>query len=591
MRVKEAGSDVVAPIVKGTVMAARPLSFLAVLALLFAVGSSAAAAPVSADTAVSGDLAFRVERLAGPDRYATAAAVSKRFFGAGVPVAVVSTGLDFPDGLAAGPAAARWGGPVLLTSPTALPSSTRTELVRLRPGRIVVTGSSATVSEAVVAELRGLTAGTVTRIAGPDRYVTAASVSAAAFPPGTQLAFVATGENFPDALSGGAAAAVMSAPVLLTRNTTLPPSTRAELVRLAPSRIIVLGSSGTITDAVAAELGRIATVERIAGPNRYATATAVSARFFGTARPGVMVATGVNFPDAMSAGAAATVIRGPMLLTATSALPAGVPEEVARLAPQTAYLLGSSATVGIGVAQDVQRVRGVCWSGRAVPSSTVEVISQVSGTTSPKVAFTLDMGGRLDGATAIVDYLVANQVCTTFFPTSVMASTTQGRAVMAKIAAHPELFEVGNHTVHHCDLVAGGGGSPSSAPCAVPMTTTFVRSEIAGAEATLRTLSGGMPIRPYWRPPYGSHNSTVRSIAAGVGYPKTVMWNRDTIDWSEATTTSQIVSRATSPLPSSGTIILAHLGGYRTGEALPQIVATLRSAGYTLTTVSDMRDG
>src|SRR5690606_26363492 len=108
---------------------------------------------------------------------------------------------------------------------------------------------------------------------------------------------------------------------------------------------------------------------------------------------------------------------------------------------------------------------GVCWSGRATTPGTAEVLSQVSGTTSPKVAFTLDMGGRLTGATQIVDYLVANQVCTTFFATSVMAATTEGRAVMAKIAAHPELFEVGNHTVAHCDLVNGGGGSPSSAPC------------------------------------------------------------------------------------------------------------------------------
>jgi len=279
-----------------------------------------------------------------------------------------------------------------------------------------------------------------------------------------------------------------------------------------------------------------------------------------------------------------------MLLTRPGALPATVSAEVARLTPQRAYLLGSAPTVDIGVAQDVQRVRGVCWSGRATTPGTSEVITQVSGTTSPKVAFTLDMGGRLTGATQIVDYLLANQVCTTFFPTSIMAATTEGRAVMARIAAHPELFEIGNHTVSHCDLVAGGGGSPSSAPCNRAMTTSFVRSEIVNADTALRSLSG-MPVRPYWRPPYGSHNATVRSIAAGAGYTKTVMWNRDTIDWDPATTTAQIVSRSTSPLPPSGTIVLAHLGGYRTAEALPQVVTTLRNAGYTLTTVSDMRDG
>ena len=572
-------------------MNVRRLATLAVLAVVWTLGASTATAAISPPiVTATGDLAFRVERLAGPDRYATAAAVSRQFFSPGAPVAVISTGTNFPDGLAAGPAAARWGGPVLLTQPTILPAATRTELVRLRPARIVVTGSSAVVSDTVMAELGSLTPGTVTRIAGPDRYATAAALSASSFPAGAALAFVATGLLFPDALSAGAAAAVHQAPVLLTGSTTLPAATRTELVRLNPDRIIVLGSAGAVSNDVAAQLGQIATVERVGGTDRYGTATMVSARFFGVSRPGVMIATGLNFPDAMAASAAAVVTRGPILLSPVNALPAGVQTEVARLTPQRAYLLGSAAVVGIGVAQDVQRIRGACWSGRAVTPGTSEVMTTVSGTTSPKVAFTLDMGGRLTGATQIVDFLVANQVCTTFFPTSIMAATTEGRAVMAKIAAHPELFEVGNHTVSHCDLVAGGGGSPSAAPCNRTMTTTFVRSEIVNAETTLRSLSG-MPIRPYWRPPYGSHNATVRSIASGVGFTKTVMWNRDTIDWDPATTTSQIVSRSTSPLPPSGSIILAHLGGYNTGAALPQVVTTLRNAGYTLTTLSDMRDG
>lgn len=69
------------------------------------------------------------------------------------------------------------------------------------------------------------------------------------------------------------------------------------------------------------------------------------------------------------------------------------------------------------------------------------------------------------------------------------------------------------------------------------------------------------------------------------------MWNRDTIDWHPDTTTTQIVNRVVNPLPPNGTIVLAHLGGYRTLDALPSIVRTLRANGYTLTTVSDMRDG
>src|SRR5690606_13708665 len=139
-------------------------------------------------------------------------------------------------------------------------------------------------------------------------------------------------------------------------------------------------------------------------------------------------------------------------------------------------------------------------------------------------------GGRLDGATQILDYLGEDQVCTTFFPTRIVANSAEGRPMTAETAAHPELFEIGNHTAHHCDLVNGGGGSPSGAPCQVAMTRSFVQHELTDAETVLESLAG-MPANPYWRPPFGSHNATVRGWLADVGYTKTVYWSRDTIDW------------------------------------------------------------
>jgi peptidoglycan-N-acetylglucosamine deacetylase len=90
---------------------------------------------------------------------------------------------------------------------------------------------------------------------------------------------------------------------------------------------------------------------------------------------------------------------------------------------------------------------------------------------------------------------------------------------------------------------------------------------------------------------YESHNAFVRDNAAAVGYTKTMMWNRDSIDWDPDRTTSQIVSWVTNTLfPLDGTIVLFHLGGYRTLDALPQIVSTLRSHGYVAITVPEMLD-
>jgi hypothetical protein len=90
----------------------------------------------------------------------------------------------------------------------------------------------------------------VDRIGGADRYATAAAVSSWTFAAGVPIAFIATGANFPDALAGAAAAGVLGGPVLLTTRDGLPAVTAAELTRLRPARIIVLGGSGVVSDAV-----------------------------------------------------------------------------------------------------------------------------------------------------------------------------------------------------------------------------------------------------------------------------------------------------------------------------------------------------
>ncbi|MEO7332302.1 MAG: LysM peptidoglycan-binding domain-containing protein, partial [Gemmatimonadales bacterium] len=102
-----------------------------------------------------------------------------------------------------------------------------------------------------------------------------------------------------------------------------------------------------------------------------------------------------------------------------------------------------------------------CRAGNRAPAGNAETFSTVPGA-GHAVALTLDMGGRLDPGLQILDLLIANGVCATIFPTGAMAQTPAGQQVMAVIRAHPELFEIGNHTMHHCNLVSGGGASPTS---------------------------------------------------------------------------------------------------------------------------------
>lgn len=296
------------------------------------------------------------QRLAGPDRYATAAAVSRAIYPSGVPVVYIARGDKFPDALAAGPAAAADGGPVLIVRPNRLPSPIADELSRLAPQRIVVVGGEDAISPDMFDVLAGFqTGGGITRVGGTDRYDTAARVSGATFAPGAPV-YVATGEAFPDALAGGAAAARDGAPMLLTQPTHLPEPTRAELERLAPSRIVVLGGSGAVDDAVAAELAAYTGggIERVAGADRYGTAIAV-ARTFGTAEA-AFLATGRNFPDALSAIAPAARLGAPVLLTEGIFVPMrdDVEATFGALAPASIHVVGGGAVVQNSVVLEVQ---------------------------------------------------------------------------------------------------------------------------------------------------------------------------------------------------------------------------------------------
>lgn len=289
-----------------------------------------------------------VSRIAGADRYATAAAISRATFSPGVAVAYVATGANYPDALAGGAAAATVGAPILLTQAGSLPAATAGELGRLKPGRIVVLGGAAVVSSSVLAQLDPYTAGSVTRLAGADRFATAAAVSAATFGRGVSIAYVATGANYPDALAAIPLAARTGSPLLLTHGSGAPAATTRELQRLAPGRIVVLGGTGVVSDAVLRQLDpyTAGSVTRIAGADRYATAAAIGAAF-GTGRPATYLATGTAYPDALAGGPAAARRDAPLLLVAPDRLPAPTAAQLDRIRPGRLVVLG-----GLGAVRD-----------------------------------------------------------------------------------------------------------------------------------------------------------------------------------------------------------------------------------------------
>jgi putative cell wall-binding protein len=290
-------------------------------------------------------------RLAGVDRFATAVEVSQAVYPNGAGVVYLAAGYNFPDALAAGPAAAAEGGPVLLASLDVIPAATRNELVRLDPATVVILGGDTALTSNIDAQLAALLpTATIDRRGGATRYETAVEVSRRAFPNGADTVYVTTGETFPNALSGAPAAVHAGGPLLLVRPDSLPAAVAAELARLAPSRIEVVAGPGLVSDAVLAQLQTIAPAHRVFGPDRYSSAAAASQGAFPDGAGTVYIATGTNYPDALTGGAATAAAHGPILLVQQNSIPAVIAAELTRLSPTRIVILGGPAAVSSAVA-------------------------------------------------------------------------------------------------------------------------------------------------------------------------------------------------------------------------------------------------
>ncbi len=198
---------------------------------------------------------FEVERIAGSDRYETSAEIAEKLKEKGVNKVLIATGKNFPDALAAAPYAAKQNAAILLTDPNNLPASTRDAIIFLGAKDVTILGSTAAVSQNVEDQLKAMGL-SVSRIAGSDRYETAVKIAEKMT---SSKLIIATGENFPDALAGGAFAIKQDAIILLVRKDQVPQSVRNYLAARegAFTDVWILGGEPAVSSQVEAEIGQI----------------------------------------------------------------------------------------------------------------------------------------------------------------------------------------------------------------------------------------------------------------------------------------------------------------------------------------------
>jgi putative cell wall-binding protein len=262
-------------------------------------------------------------RIAGAERIDTA--VQSSFFLDGGATSVVLARDDaYPDALGGAALAAAKGGPLLLTAPAALDPRTLAEIQRVLPpgGTVYLLGGLSALSQAVA---NAITAAgyTVVRYAGVDRFDTSLQIVQQGLG-NPNTVFLTTGNNFPDALTSGAAAAHTNGGVLLTNGAQLTANVSAYLTAHAGDTVYAVGGPAAAADPKATP---------IVGTDRYDTGVKVATTFFNP--PDTFgVASGVNYPDALAGGATMAESDSPLLLTDPNTLSA----------PTAAYLTANKAS-------------------------------------------------------------------------------------------------------------------------------------------------------------------------------------------------------------------------------------------------------
>lgn len=311
------------------------------------------------------------------DALLQAVSMSRFVFPAGTAEhAIVARRDDFADALS-GSALSFGAGPILYTDRTGpLAKPTADELRRvLEPGATVyLLGGTAALPPTIEAEVRAL-GFEPRRLAGTTREGTGAVVADEVVRRITELQFdppdgvlLATGRNWPDAVTAGSFGAWDGYPVLLTEPGGLSPETRDALARLRPARLYVVGGTAVIGDGVAAAAAAAAgtsDVVRLAGVDRAGTAVAVAQRFVEEFREqtGIdpVLAVGVNlrrsdaFAHVLSAVPAIGAFSG-VFLPVEGAGGDTVPGAVVGLACRLSPIRGIVAGEG-DVVKDAAKVR------------------------------------------------------------------------------------------------------------------------------------------------------------------------------------------------------------------------------------------
>ena len=252
----------------------------------------------------------KINRIGGNNRISTAINLSRNYFDHANTLVLVNS-KEYPDSLTAAPLAKALKAPILLNDSNRLDTQVKNEIRRLGVKKVILVGGNNSLAIGIEKDLKIMNL-ELSRIAGKDRYDTSARLAKqlVKLTGYSDRAIVASGENFPDALTASSIAAKDDLPVLLVKSTSIPYYIDEVMKDMGIKKTILVGGNKSIGKNIESELRA---EYRIAGKNRYETANLV--REYGYKKPKkIFLTTGESFADALVSSALAAMENAPIQL-------------------------------------------------------------------------------------------------------------------------------------------------------------------------------------------------------------------------------------------------------------------------------------
>ncbi len=538
-----------------------------IISLLF-IATKVSAAPVQ-------------KRFGGSDRYATSINVCKNNWDKS-DYAVLVSGEGFADALCAAPLAKKFDAPIILTNGKVLSNDIKNELIRLNVRKVFIIGASGVISEDIERQVYGMNID-CERISGNDRYDT--SLKVAQYIGINKGVVIASGENFPDALSIAPMAAAKGMPILLTDKHGLKENIKNYIENSVIENCYILGEEGIVSDDITKNINNC---KRLSGADRYETNQKIINEFSNNIDfSSVYVATGEGFADALSGAAAAAKTNSPIIFTDGNVMLIKTVLTLKVSSINEMRILGGGEVMPDEAAQtllsDKKIVRYV-YDAEKVS----RMLKNNFESDGRKIVFlTFDDGPSTTVTPQILDILKSNDVKATFFLLGCnIEANEESKNIVRRILQ--EGHAIGNHTyTHNLKIIYPGNKVNSDKYMEEVRETNNAISNIIGQEFKTRItrMPGGYMSRVYYNDPNLSAFNAVLSQN-----------NMYSIDWNAYDGDSeggrknaeQLLQEVKNTIGNKEKVVLLihdTYGKEETAKALPEIIKFLKDCGYEFRTI------